>query len=66
MSAGFNVETVEFKNLTLTIWDLPVELRSKVLPKFFDIYYANTDAVIFVLDCDDFNRFPDASYELHV
>jgi ADP-ribosylation factor protein 1 len=58
---GFNVETVEYKNLNFTAWD--VGGRDKIRP-LWRHYYQNTDAVIFVVDSNDRERIENARDEL--
>eukprot|EP01087_Luapelamoeba_hula_P023945 TRINITY_DN8943_c0_g1_i1.p1 TRINITY_DN8943_c0_g1~~TRINITY_DN8943_c0_g1_i1.p1 ORF type:complete len:181 (+),score=36.21 TRINITY_DN8943_c0_g1_i1:211-753(+) len=50
---GFNVETVAYKNLKFTIWD--VGGQDKIRP-LWRHYYQNTDAIIFVVDSNDRDR----------
>ncbi|CAF0887876.1 unnamed protein product [Rotaria sp. Silwood1] len=59
---GFNVETVEFKNITMTAWD--VGGRDKIRP-LWRHYYQNTRAIVFVIDSNDRDRINEASKELH-
>ena len=66
---GFNVETVEYKNISFTIWD--VGGQDKIRPLWCH-YYEGTDAVIFVVDSNDRERIVDhgdygvsAKEELH-
>ena len=47
---GFNVETVEYKNTSLTVWD--VGGQDKIRP-LWRHYYQNTNGVIFVVDSND-------------
>lgn len=51
---GFNVETVCHKGLNFTSWD--VGGCDKIRP-LWRHYYQNTQAVIFVIDCHDLERF---------
>ena len=47
---GFNVETIQHKNLEMTIWDVGGQDKIRQLWKH---YYENTDALIFlVVRCD--------------
>src|SRR6202044_2904207 len=46
---GFNVETVEYKNISFTVWD--VRGQSKIL--LWKHYFQNTKGVIFVVDSTD-------------
>uniref|UniRef100_A0A7S3LTL7 ADP-ribosylation factor n=1 Tax=Palpitomonas bilix TaxID=652834 RepID=A0A7S3LTL7_9EUKA len=59
---GFNVERVEYKNLTFTMWD--VGGQHKIRPLWHH-YYANTDGIIFVVDSADRERVGEAKEELH-
>ncbi|KAI9205696.1 ADP-ribosylation factor-like protein [Polychytrium aggregatum] len=51
---GFNVETVQFNNIKFQVWDLGGQ--TSIRP-YWRCYYANTDAIIYVLDSAD--REPD-------
>lgn len=59
---GFNVETVEFRNLTMTAWD--VGGRDKIRP-LWRHYYQNTCGLVFVVDSNDRDRISEARDELH-
>ncbi|EME29575.1 ADP-ribosylation factor [Galdieria sulphuraria] len=59
---GFNVETVEYKNISFTVWD--VGGQDKIRP-LWRHYFQNTQGVIFVVDSNDRERFPEAREELH-
>ncbi len=59
---GFNVETVEFKNIKFNVWDVGGQDKIRVLWRH---YYAGTDALIFVVDSSDRNRIGLAKQELH-
>merc|ERR1712012_469691 len=50
---GFNVETLEFKNVKITLWDVGGQHKLRPLWKH---YYLNTQAVIFVLDASNRDR----------
>lgn len=58
---GFNVETVEYKNVTFTVWDIGGQDRIRPLWRY---YYQNTQGVIYVVDSNDRDRIPDAREEL--
>ena len=47
---GFNVETVNYKNISFTIWDVGGQDR---LRKLWRHYYKDNDALIFVIDSAD-------------
>jgi len=59
---GFNVETIKYKNLDLTIWDIGGQEKIR---KLWRHYYNNIDTVIFVIDSNDLNRLPEVKEELH-
>merc|ERR1711865_662294 len=58
---GFNVETVEYKNISFTVWD--VGGQDKIRP-LWRHYYQNTQGLIFVVDSNDRDRAEDAREEL--
>lgn len=58
---GFNVESLEYKNLVFTLWDVGGQQKFRPLWKH---YYHNTQAVIFVVDAGDRSRFEEAQNEL--
>ena len=59
---GFNVETVQYKALNMTVWDVGGQTKIRPLWKY---YYQNTNAVIYVCDSTDEERFAEAKAELH-
>eukprot|EP01135_Chromosphaera_perkinsii_P009330 Nk52_evm6s1737 gene=Nk52_evmTU6s1737 len=58
---GFNVETVQYKNLKFQVWDLGGQ--TSIRP-YWRCYYANTDAVIYVVDSADRERMSISKSEL--
>ena len=58
---GFNVETINHKNISFIIWDIGGQDKIRDL---WDYYYKNTNAVIFVLDSEDRDRIEDSCKEL--
>ena len=58
---GFNVESVTYRNLNLNVWDLGGQ--TSIRP-YWRCYYANTAAVIFVIDSTDIERLQTAAEEL--
>ena len=58
---GFNVETVQYKNIHFTVWD--VGGQDKIRP-LWRHYYQNTQGVIFVVDSNDRERISEAAEEL--
>jgi len=55
---GFNVETVEYKNISFTVWD--VGGQDKIRP-LWRHYYQNTQGIIFVVDSNDRDRVDESS-----
>ena len=58
---GFNVETLEYKNINFTVWDVGGQDKIRRLWRH---YYMNTHALIFVVDCNDRDRVDEARQEL--
>ncbi|CAH8827405.1 unnamed protein product [Trichobilharzia szidati] len=58
---GFNVETVEYKNISFTVWD--VGGQDKIRP-LWRHYFQNTQGLIFVVDSNDSERIGEARQEL--
>lgn len=58
---GFNVETVTYKNLKFQVWDLGGQ--TSIRP-YWRCYYANTDAIIYVVDSTDTERMGISKTEL--
>ncbi|KAJ0057913.1 hypothetical protein NL108_003060 [Boleophthalmus pectinirostris] len=59
---GFNVETVEYKNISFTVWD--VGGQDKIRP-LWRHYFQNTQGLIFVVDSNDRERIAEAKEELN-
>uniref|UniRef100_A0A7S1ZLW5 ADP-ribosylation factor n=1 Tax=Trieres chinensis TaxID=1514140 RepID=A0A7S1ZLW5_TRICV len=59
---GFNVERVDCKNISFTIWDIGGQDRIRCLWRH---YYNDNDAIIFVVDSADLDRINEARDELH-
>ena len=58
---GFNIETLNYQGLSLTVWDVGGQDKIRVLWKH---YYQNLDGLIFVVDSNDPDRIEDAEEEL--
>ena len=61
VDVGFNVETVEYKNISFTVWD--VGGQDKIRP-LWRHYFQNTQGIIFVVDSNDRERVGEAREEL--
>ncbi|XP_060622082.2 ADP-ribosylation factor 4-like [Anolis sagrei] len=58
---GFNVETVEYKNICFTVWDVGGQDKIR---RLWWHYYQNTQGLIFVVDSNDRDRIEEAAKEL--
>lgn len=58
---GFNVETVEYKNVKFHVWDVGGQEKLRQLWKH---YYEGANAIIFVIDSNDRDRMGIAKKEL--
>eukprot|EP00303_Exanthemachrysis_gayraliae_P007015 CAMPEP_0206012870 /NCGR_PEP_ID=MMETSP1464-20131121/15541_1 /ASSEMBLY_ACC=CAM_ASM_001124 /TAXON_ID=119497 /ORGANISM="Exanthemachrysis gayraliae, Strain RCC1523" /LENGTH=205 /DNA_ID=CAMNT_0053386569 /DNA_START=9 /DNA_END=627 /DNA_ORIENTATION=- len=58
---GFNVETVQYKNLRFQVWDLGGQ--TSIRP-YWRCYYQNTNAIIYVVDSADGERMGISRQEL--
>merc|ERR1712078_94359 len=58
---GFNVETVEYRNIRFTVWDVGGQDKIR---KLWRHYYEGTHGLIFVIDSSDRDRIADAREEL--
>eukprot|EP01116_Phalansterium_solitarium_P008499 TRINITY_DN22407_c0_g1_i1.p1 TRINITY_DN22407_c0_g1~~TRINITY_DN22407_c0_g1_i1.p1 ORF type:complete len:204 (-),score=52.17 TRINITY_DN22407_c0_g1_i1:70-609(-) len=55
---GFNVETVAYKNINFTIWDIGGQEKIRALWRH---YYNGVDGIIFVIDSNDSERLKEAA-----
>eukprot|EP00696_Hemimastix_kukwesjijk_P009609 gnl/Hemi2/22125_TR7376_c0_g1_i1.p1 gnl/Hemi2/22125_TR7376_c0_g1~~gnl/Hemi2/22125_TR7376_c0_g1_i1.p1 ORF type:complete len:185 (-),score=63.28 gnl/Hemi2/22125_TR7376_c0_g1_i1:240-794(-) len=58
---GFNVESVKYKNIEFTVWDVGGQHKIRPLWKH---YYQNTQGLIFVVDSSDRERAEESHKEL--
>lgn len=58
---GFNVETVQYKNIGFTVWDIGGQDTIRPLWRY---YYQNAQGIIFVVDSNDRDRIDKARDEL--
>ncbi|TFY69442.1 hypothetical protein EVG20_g3158 [Dentipellis fragilis] len=58
---GFNVETVQYKNIKFQVWDLGGQ--SSIRP-YWRCYFPNTSAIIYVIDSSDHARLQTSRSEL--
>ena len=60
-TVGFNVETVTYKNINLTMWDVGGQDKIR---RLWNYYFTNVNAIIFVVDSNDSSRFEEAREEI--
>jgi ADP-ribosylation factor-like protein 3 len=58
---GFNVKTVQADSFKFNVWDIGGQ---KAIRQYWDNYYENTDALVWVVDCADEARLEETSFEL--
>ena len=58
---GFNVETVEYKNISFTVWDVGGKDKCRPLWRH---YYKSMQRIVFVVDCNDRDRVDSVRDEL--
>ena len=58
---GFNVETVEYKHISFTVWDVGGQTKIRAL---WQHYFQDTQGVIYVVDSSDPQRVEEARVEL--
>ena len=61
-TVGFNVESVTYKNIEFTCWDIGGQNKIRAL---WHHYYEGTHAVIFIIDANDRSRIEEAKMELY-
>ncbi|XP_076903262.1 ADP-ribosylation factor 1-like [Bidens hawaiensis] len=61
---GFNIETLEYKNISFVVWDIGAYSMYR-LQSVMKHYFQNTQGLIFVVDSADRDRVADARDELH-
>lgn len=59
---GFNVDTLEYRNISFTVWDVGGQNKLRPLWRH---YYQGISALIFVVDSNDSARLDEAREELH-
>lgn len=58
---GFNIKSVQQAGMKLNVWDIGGQ---KHIRPYWKNYYANTDAIIYIVDSADKRRFDEAAEEL--
>ncbi|XP_023567933.1 ADP-ribosylation factor 4-like [Octodon degus] len=57
-TVGFNVETIEHKNICFTVWDVVGQDKIRPLRRH---YFQNTQGLVFVVDSDDRERIQEGA-----
>mmetsp|Transcript_49790 Transcript_49790/g.116391 ORF Transcript_49790/g.116391 Transcript_49790/m.116391 type:complete len:183 (+) Transcript_49790:87-635(+) len=60
-TVGFNVETVEYRNFSLTLWDIGGQDKIRKLWRY---YFSGVNGLVFVVDSSDRDRIDIAREEL--
>jgi ADP-ribosylation factor-like protein 3 len=58
---GFNVKTIQADSFKFNVWDIGGQ---REIRQYWDNYYENTDALVWVVDCADEGRLEETSLEL--
>ena len=58
---GFNVESVQYKNITFSVWDVGGQA---MIRRLWHHYYNGNHGIIFVVDSSDLNRIEEAAFEV--
>ena len=58
---GFNVKTVKADSFKFNMWDIGGQ---KAIRQYWDNYYDNTDAIVWVVDSTDITRLEETGVEL--
>merc|ERR1712113_1250544 len=58
---GFNIKSVQQSNFKLNVWDIGGQ---KHIRPYWENYYQNTDAVVYMVDSADKRRIEEAAEEL--
>tara|TARA_Y100000996_G_scaffold103736_3_gene75891 strand:- start:34065 stop:34604 length:540 start_codon:yes stop_codon:yes gene_type:complete len=59
---GFNVETLKYKNLNITVWDVGGQDKIR---KLWLHYFTNTNYIIYIIDGSDRDRIDESCYEFY-
>ena len=60
---GFNVETIKYKKVSFTLWDVSGQYSMRKLVR--KNYYENTQGIVYVVDWNDHERLDDSKEELY-
>lgn len=59
---GFNIEILEYENISFIVWDVGGQ---ETIRRLWKHYFENTRGIIFVVDSNDRDRIAEAKEELH-
>jgi GTPase SAR1 family protein len=61
LKLGFNIKNLQHDGIKLNVWDVGGQ---KVLRTFWNNYFDNTDALVYVIDSSDRKRLNESGEEL--
>eukprot|EP01132_Coremiostelium_polycephalum_P006022 gene6022-7502_t len=61
-TVGFSVETIQFQNLTFTVWDVGGQDKIRNLWRH---YYVGTQVLVYVIDSSDKERLEESKQQLY-
>ncbi|CCW70820.1 unnamed protein product [Phytomonas sp. Hart1] len=61
-TVGFNLETLQYKNISFEVWDLGGQTGIR---PYWRCYFSDTDAIVYVVDSTDKDRMGVAKHELY-
>ena len=60
---GSNVEEINHQNVKMQAWDLGGQEKMRSV---WDVYYLNSDAIIYVIDSNDFENFEESKNQFYL
>ena len=59
---GSNVEEISYNNVKFQAWDVGGQESSR---QVWDVYFINSDAIVYVIDCNDFDNAEDSKTQFY-
>lgn len=60
---GFNIKNLSHDGFKLNVWDVGGQ---ETLRKYWNNYFENTNALVYVIDSSDVKRMPESGSELQI
>ena len=60
---GSNLEEINYQNVKMQAWDLGGQEKMRSV---WDVYYLNSDAIIYVIDSNDFENFEESKNQFYL